>query len=112
MSYEGFTQRICETGHYLTLDCNEWGDDHDTCPYCNKPWAWTNMVNTTNGSFDDDDKRIDGYVELTVISPTVYRPKGTLAWFTLKDLDIQQAIYEIPPKKKRLTLPEEESGDG
>lgn len=75
MSYEGFTQILCANGHYHTVDAHEdyLADDYWRCPICGALKAWTNEVNTTNGSFDtvyDDDEegtheeRIDGYVEL------------------------------------------------
>ena len=40
--------------------------DHK-CPKCGEPAIWENLVNTTNGSFEDDE-RIDGYIELKIKS--------------------------------------------
>lgn len=86
MSYEGYTQYLCEIGHYSISDCYE--DDIENCR-CGKPIVWSNMVNVTNGSFDDSGKRIDGYVELKLKSENKCGECGT----TLEE------IYEIPERK-------------
>ena len=68
MSYEGYSQFLCKKGHHWTKDCYEldWTDSkgYPKCPVCGEPHVWENMVNLTNGSWDDDGTRIDGYVEL------------------------------------------------
>ena len=70
MSYEGYSQFLCEKGHYWTKDCNELPnlmyeeDVKQKCPICGEEEVWENMVNITNGSFDDDGTRIDGFIEL------------------------------------------------
>ena len=57
MSYEGYSQLLCKNGHYWKKDCYEVDytelKDHK-CPVCKKPAIWENMVDITNGSFDDD----------------------------------------------------------
>lgn len=62
MSWEGYNQVLCKNGHnYDTsadIDLKKW-----TCPFCKKKCAWWNIVDTTNGSYDNGE-RIDGYVEL------------------------------------------------
>ena len=68
MSYEGYSQLLCKYGHYWTVDCYQVADSlHDNlCPH-GHPAVWENMVNTTNGSYDDyygTVERIDEYVEL------------------------------------------------
>ena len=64
MSYEGFSQLICSEGHYWTLDCNIVEDlQKNLCPICKKPAVFENMVDITNGSFDDDGTRIDNFIE-------------------------------------------------
>lgn len=86
MSYEGYYQFICKDGHYTTEDCYMMEPEDFKCSYigkdfhgrtgaCSAPLAWWNSVNTTNGSFEPDERpgfegreiRIDGYVELTPI---------------------------------------------
>jgi len=67
MSYEGYYQLICEQGHYWTEDC--YGSPEGQCKVCGSKIAWSNSVNYTNGSWDDDGKRIDGYIELEIDTP-------------------------------------------
>ena len=69
MSFEGYYQVLCENGHYSTKDCYQ--DDHNsfTCPICGQKMAWWNLVDVTNGSWDEDNTRIDGYVELKIKTP-------------------------------------------
>ncbi len=66
MSYEGYSQFLCKKGHYWTVDCNElmYAEDKQKCPKCGEEEVWENMVNVTNGSWDDDGTRIDNYIEL------------------------------------------------
>ncbi|KKN57999.1 hypothetical protein LCGC14_0556570 [marine sediment metagenome] len=70
MSYSGFSQFLCKNGHYWEMDCMTLPnlmyeeDVKQKCPVCNEEEVWENMVNITNGSWDDDETRIDGYVEL------------------------------------------------
>ena len=68
MSYEGFSQYLCIKGHHWTEDCMSTGFElkDNKCPYCGESAVWENMVNVTNGSYDDDGKRIDGYIELEI----------------------------------------------
>jgi len=70
MSYEGYTQVLCEKGHFTSYDAysdtssnKEW-----KCPVCKAKRAWYNLVDLTNGSFEGK-KRIDGFVELEVDVP-------------------------------------------
>lgn len=71
MSYEGYSQFLCKKGHYWTVDCNElpqlmWDEPkNQKCPFCKGNAVWENMVNTTNGSFEDGE-RIDGYIDLKI----------------------------------------------
>jgi len=72
MSYEGRSRFLCKNGHLFTKDCEElpnlmFEDDvKQKCPTCGEEEVWENMVNTTNGSFDDEGNRIDGFIELKV----------------------------------------------
>lgn len=45
MSYEGYTQLLCPTGHYFEKDCN---DSERTCPECGQKACWENSVDDTN----------------------------------------------------------------
>lgn len=74
MSFEGYYQVICEKGHYWTEDC--WAYYHEgdiecgicSIKDCNAGIAWTNLVDITNGSWDKEGNRIDGYKEPILIS--------------------------------------------
>ncbi len=67
MSFEGYYQYLCKNGHLFGADCwNMVGFSADRCPICNERPYWWNLVDITNGSFDDDGTRIDGFIELKV----------------------------------------------
>jgi RNA polymerase subunit RPABC4/transcription elongation factor Spt4 len=74
MSFEGYFQKICANGHYWQCDVY---DETDNCPICDKPEVWENMVDITNGSYEDD-KRIDGYIELEIESERKCEHCGTI----------------------------------
>ena len=69
MSYEGYDQVLCENGHYHTYDCWEfWTSEGWVCPNCGAKAVWSNMVDVTNGSWDEEThERIDGFVELQLL---------------------------------------------
>ena len=94
MSYEGYVQILCSNGHDHICDCYEWdfggfgGEEENwKCSICGSGVAWTNNVDTTNGSFcscatEDgyvegasceycDKGRIDGYVDLEIETEAV-----------------------------------------
>ena len=64
MSFEGLYQVLCENGHYYCFDVYTMQPENWICPACGKKAKWYNMVDCTNGSFDDDGARIDNYIEL------------------------------------------------
>lgn len=73
MSYEGYSQFLCKKGHLWTEDAlmqmyDEKNLEDNKCPKCREPAVWENMVNVTNGSFDDEGNRVDNFVELEVKS--------------------------------------------
>lgn len=82
MSYEGYTQYLCPSGHYWCEDVyegyfndpdfNSETGDRPFCPECKAKPAWQNGVDTTNGSWDDNGERIDGYVELQEKTPAQF----------------------------------------
>jgi len=98
MSYEGYSQFLDEVGHYWTTDCYIEADEikNNNCPICGKPAVWRNMVNTTNGSFDDygDGTRIDGYKELKV------KKKISGVCSCCGEEHVCEITYYIPKKKK------------
>lgn len=46
MSYEGYTERLCEAGHYGVWDAYQ--DEPGQCD-CGSLWAWWHGVDVTNG---------------------------------------------------------------
>lgn len=74
MSFEGFYQLLCKNGHQWTADVYDFymaapSRETTKCPVCNAEVAWWHIVDLTNGSFDDRDNRIDGYIKLEVLKP-------------------------------------------
>lgn len=50
MSYEGYTQHICQNGHQFNTACNYGGyGEEEKCPDCESESAWSNEVDDTNG---------------------------------------------------------------
>lgn len=62
MSFEGYNQILCCNGHLAEVDVYFMDVKDWNCPHCEERATWWNIVDTTNGSFDDDGERIDGYV--------------------------------------------------
>jgi len=53
MSYEGFEQHICKSGHQFTTPCQYFFDsdmeiEKEKCPYCQEVSVWHNCVDDTN----------------------------------------------------------------
>lgn len=49
MSWEGYYQHICQSGHYFVGAPNYGGfGEEETCPYCKSLAAFTNIVDETN----------------------------------------------------------------
>ena len=99
MSYDGYSQLLCKSGHYWIKDCNlmsftELSDNK--CPKCEEPAVWENMVNVTNGIWDDDGTRIDGYIELKIKSQT----SGVCS--ACGEKHICETRYFIPKNKKEV----------
>ncbi len=51
MSYEGYREYLCETGHHFGHDCYD--EDATECPYCGAPIAYWHSVDQTNGEDED-----------------------------------------------------------
>lgn len=89
MSYEGYYQLVCVSGHLNEVDAYDYCQGEEMCRTCGAKIVWWNSVDTTNGSFCDcpagdwaagiiegdpniccddcDNGRIDGHVELEVL---------------------------------------------
>ena len=66
MGYSGYSQFLDSKGHYWTEDCNIADLKTSRCPICSSKAVFENMVDETNGSFDEKGNRIDGFIELKV----------------------------------------------
>ena len=51
MGSSGYTQYLCEVGHYDSADCYD--GKITLCAHCDGKIVWQNMVDQTNGSFCD-----------------------------------------------------------
>jgi hypothetical protein len=96
MSYEGYVQHLCKNGHARNSDAyDSFEKEEYKCDACGAGLAWENHVDVTNGSFDMDGTRIDGFVELEVDKPaevcTCDKCKNSHI--------IKEATYKIPPPK-------------
>lgn len=103
MSYEGYRQILCENGHYHTEDAYASYWDDNECPWkcsiCGSKEAWSNGVDTTNGSFDYDpttgaEVRIDGFVDLEIDQPAVMCKCSCCG----NEHMVQAPRYKIPTK--------------
>lgn len=47
MSFSGFYEYVCESGHYMSNDV--YGIDVDKCYHCSKKLVWRHLVDQTNG---------------------------------------------------------------
>ena len=54
MSYEGYVERLCETGHLSSFDFYP-DDEMNVCAQCKKPFVFQHSVDQTNGIECDDD---------------------------------------------------------
>jgi hypothetical protein len=118
MSFEGYYQVLCEKGHLTDIDCYKepilskelyppfikpeeaklW-----TCR-CGSRAAWWNLVDVTNGSFDIDGIRIDGYIYLQKNS--VVRKCGTCGG---NIQGAEEPTYKMPQKGGHRVEPLSES---
>ena len=96
MSFQGFYQHLCKNGHYWTKDAVEamYDDETPICPKCGEKSVWKNCVDQTNGSYDEYDIRIDGYVELEIKS----QRSGICG--ECGEKHICETIYKIPKDVK------------
>jgi len=96
MSFEGYYQFLCKSGHSYNIDVYEIDDKAPSCPICKAPANWRNLVDQTNGSFDNDGKtRIDGFVELNIKTAGKTRVCKTCGDKHVSEL----TTFEIPKDK-------------
>ena len=87
MSFKGFYQHLCSNGHYWTTDVYE-----EMCPRCGEKAIWENIVDITNSSFDECDKRVDGHTELVLKLETKCSQCG----------NILERTYKIPKGRGKI----------
>jgi len=88
MSFEGYYQVLCKNGHYDCGNCYSYEPIGNFCSICREKIIWWNLVDITNGSWDDEGKRIDGYIDLKIKKQKKCD----------KCNSIIETIYEIPEK--------------
>lgn len=97
MSYEGFYELLCSAGHLTCAGIYEDGNIGTTvgskCSHkgCKCKIVWVNLVDTTNGSWDDAGERIDGYVDFEEDKRTICKECGSTI----------EVTYKIPKRKRR-----------
>lgn len=89
MSFEGYYQKLCKNGHQWIEDCYIEHESH-LCPECGEETIWHNLVDQTNGSYDNNNNRIDGYIELEIDERTNCPCCG----------NILETIYKVPGGEK------------
>lgn len=98
MSFEGYYQYLTDKGHYFTMDVYDPFDKEFVVKdlYPGEVIVWSNLVDVTNGSFDENGNRIDGYVKLERLSVEEFDicPLCNVAKRT-------EIVYEIPKNKGR-----------
>lgn len=110
MSFEGYYQKLCENGHHTNNDVYWDSEIDNTCPICDAPIVWTNLVDETNGTFCDnvgtedppcegceycDNGRIDGYVTLEQVGEEL-RESDVSCQHCGKKQTYAVPIYKIP----------------
>lgn len=102
-SYEGYVQLLCENGHQWSVDCYQYCTEAvEICNKCGKPAIWTNQVDLTNGSIDEDTGEcISGYVELEVDKEVICTKCGSTTDIT----------YKIPSKQHDYIVEQEDDGE-
>lgn len=81
MSYEGYKQLICETGHIVNIDCHD--DDPQACRICGAVFTHSKSIDMTNGYEPENPYTHEGArevigVEEVVTERLLYRPVGNL----------------------------------
>ena len=96
MSYEGYVQMLCCSGHLSTREDETWGSNvcEEECHVCGKGIVWRNYIDQTNC---DDIGEIDMQVFL-ITEPVVETCNLGRAHMT------SHAIYRIPSKEETQAL--------
>ena len=95
MSFEGYERFLCESGHLFSADVYDpdLPNENWKCPICNKPVAWREVVDMTNGIEDG----VEYGTKLKIKTPTKYKECQTCG---NKEI-IERETYKIPKKKRK-----------
>jgi len=93
MSYEGYTQNLCESGHRFNLDAHWWFAKEPTCPHCGLRICWSNDVDQTN-CYDE------GYISEEDWQKFLHTPEVTEVCNLGHTHVIQQATYLVPSNEE------------
>lgn len=96
MSFEGYYRVLTEKGHLDSFDCMAHSGsikNYRMVEYPNEKIVWCNLVDETNGSFEDG-KRIDGYIELEIDKPAVTKKCECCGHVK----EVEEETYKIPPR--------------
>jgi hypothetical protein len=91
MSFSGWWQTICETGHYATLDPFTEDPCAFTCPICGKGAVWEHLVDTTNGPDEADEIKLK--IKSEIKETCTCEKCGNI--HTIK----HEILYELPSKE-------------
>jgi hypothetical protein len=64
MSYEGYVEWLCESGHYMSVSCYD--DNPVICSFCKKGMKYFHDVDETNGPDADDPRTFLGETEVWI----------------------------------------------
>jgi len=101
MSFGGYFQILCKSGHLEEIDCQQSLEGWH-CSVCAKGETWHNLVDQTSGSYYYDellkkDVRIDGHVELEIKNEEEYEKCDKCNFSSLK----KYRTYKVPKKSKK-----------
>lgn len=109
MSYEGFEEYLCVTGHYFCIDYMEvtYGEGVPKACKCGAPWKWFHRVDETNGHYDHDpstfaalrddtgdyteEERLDRHGNKYMVKHELFKPAQGSAWQLLEEIERKQA---------------------
>ena len=104
MSFEEYFQILCKNGHYSSEDCYCFDETTWKCDVCDALADWINLVDLTNGSWDEDGNRIDNWID---VHKFVRKVKGG---YMCKDchsenIEYIDPAYILPPEGIGRRLP-------
>jgi hypothetical protein len=82
MSYEGYSQNLCTSGHLLEVDCYD--DVPEKCEYCDCAFVFSHDVDNTNGE--------NNKMQFKILQDATYEECDEKYYL------VDPAIYEIPNK--------------